>query len=110
MDIKRNFWDEKEAKGLSQELQFYNTFIEKTHIKRLKNTDLLHELLFHDELSIEKISKAFKGYSRSYRIEIIDSKDPLAQLEASKSSVKDFLKDLFDEIKDFKYQITLKFL
>ena len=27
---------------------------------------------------------------RSYKVEIIDSKDPLAQLEASKSSNEDF--------------------
>ena len=32
-----NLWDEKEAKRLFQELPFYNTFIEKPHIKRLKN-------------------------------------------------------------------------
>ena len=40
------FWDEKEAKGLSKELPFYNIFIEKPRIKHLKNTDLLHELPF----------------------------------------------------------------
>ena len=32
-----SFWHEKEAKGLFQELPFYNTFIEKPRIKRLKN-------------------------------------------------------------------------
>ena len=30
------------------------------------------------------------------------------QLEASKSSFKDLFKDLLNEIKDFKYQITVK--
>ena len=67
-----------------QELPFYNTFTKKPHIKDLKNIDLLHELSFYDELRIEKISKAFKKYARSYKIKIIYSKDPLAQLEASK--------------------------
>ena len=33
---------------------------------------------FFDELSVVEISKAFKIYGRSYRVEIIDSKDPLA--------------------------------
>ena len=51
-----------------------------------------------------------KGYAGSYKIEIIDLKDPLAQLEASKSSIKDLFKDLLDEIKGFKYQITVKVL
>ena len=82
---------------------FYNAFIEKLKIKHLKNIDLLHELPFYDKLSIEKISEAFKRYARSYKIEIVDSKDPLVQLEASKSSIKDLFKDLLDEIKGFKY-------
>ena len=50
--------------------------------------------------------KAFKRYARSYKIKIIGSKYPLSQLEASKSSIKDVL----DEIKGFKHQITVKFL
>ena len=57
---------------------------------------------------MKKKSKAFKKYTRSYKTEIIDSKDPLGQLEASKLSIKDFLKDLLNEFKDFKDQITPK--
>ena len=38
------------------------------------------------------MSKAFKGYARSHKIEIIDLNDPLAQLEGSKSSIKDLFK------------------
>ena len=49
--------------------------------------DLLHELPFCDELNIVEISQAFTRYARSYKIEIIDSKCPLVQLEASKSSI-----------------------
>ena len=69
-----------------------------------------HELPFYDELSIKQISKAFNRSARSYKIEIIDSKDPLVQLEANKSSIKDFFEDLLHEIKGFKYQITVKVL
>ena len=47
-----SFWNQKAAKGQFRELPFYNTLIEKPHIKRLKNLDLLHELPFYDELSI----------------------------------------------------------
>ena len=35
-------------------------------------------------------------------------KDPIKQLEASKSSIKDLFSDLLNETKGFKYQITLK--
>ena len=72
--------------------------MEKACIKRVKNIDLLHELPFYDELSVVEISQAFKRYTRNYKIEKIDSKDPLAQLEASKSSIEDFFKDLLDEM------------
>ena len=49
-------------------------------------------------------------YARSYKVEIIDSRHPLGQSETSKSSIKDLLKDLLDEIKGFKYQKTIKAL
>ena len=35
-------------------------------------------------------------------------KNPIKQLEASKSSIKDLLSDLLKKTKGFKYQITLK--
>ena len=41
------------------------------------------------------------------QVEIIEKKDPMKQLEASKSSIKDLLSDLLNETKGFKYQITL---
>ena len=45
-----------------------------------------------------------------YKVEIIEKKDPIVQLEASKSSIKDLFSDLLNETKDFKYQITVKVL
>ena len=46
----------------------------------------------------------------SYKVEIIERKDPINQVEGSKSSIKDFFSDLLNEAKRFKYQITLKVL
>ena len=46
----------------------------------------------------------------TYKIKLIDKKDPLSQLEASESSIKDLFNDLLDETKGFKYQITVKIL
>ena len=89
------FWNEEEVKKLFQILPFYNVLIEKPKIKHLSNLELLRELPFYDELNVVEISKAFKGYARSYKVEIIEPKGPLAQLEASKSSIKDLFKDLF---------------
>ena len=44
----------------------------------------------------------------SYKVEIVGKKDPIKQLEASKSSIKYLFSDLLNETKGFKYQITLK--
>ena len=90
---KNKFWNGKEAKKLFQVLLFYNALIEKPNIKHLLNIELLNELTFYDELSVVQISKTFKRYARSYEVEIIDSKDPLAQLEnLANQALKIFLK------------------
>ena len=104
------FWNEKEAKNIFQALPFYNILIKKTEIKKLSNIELLHELPFYDELSIIEVSKAFKRYARSYKVEIVDHEDPLVQLETTKSSIKDLLKDLLNEMKGFKHQIAVAVL
>ena len=44
----------------------------------------------------------------SYKVEIIEKKDPMKQLEASKSRIKDLFSDLLNETKGFKYQVKLK--
>ena len=91
-----------------QELLFYNKYIEKPKIKRLKNIDLLSELPFYEELNVIKTDHAFKGYAMSYKVELVEKKDPLIQLEASKSSIKDLFNNRLDETKDLKYEITIK--
>ena len=45
-----SFWNEIETKIFFKELPFYNASIEKPYI----NINELHELPFHDELSIVK--------------------------------------------------------
>ena len=42
----------------------------------------------------------------SYKVEIVDKKDLIVQLEASRSNIK----NLFNETRGFKYQITVKVL
>ena len=38
----------------------------------------------------------------SYKVELVEKKDPLIQLEANKTSAKDLFNDLLDETKGFK--------
>ena len=61
-----------------------------------------------DQLGVIKTNQAFRGYAISYKVEIIEKKDLIVQLEASKSSIKDWFNDLLNETKGFKCQITLK--
>ena len=67
-------------------------------------------LPFYEGLNVIKIDHSFKEYAMSYKVELIEKKDPLIRLEASKASIKDLFKNLLDEIKGFKYQITVKAL
>ena len=55
-----------------------------------------------------KTNHAFRGYAMNYKVELVEKKDSIKHLEASKSSIKDFFNDLLNETKGFKYQITLK--
>ena len=97
-------WDESEIFKI---LPFYNSYIERSKIKKLNNVQLLKELPFYDELNIVKNKAAFSGYGRSYKIEIVDKKDVIIQLKSSKIRIKDLFKDLLIELKGFKYQILL---
>ena len=93
-----------------KELPFFNVSIDKPKIKRLPNINLLAELPLHERLSIIKTDQAFSEYARSYKVEIVERKDLIIQLEASKLSIKNLFSNLINEIKGFKYQITVKVL
>ena len=118
-------WD---ARELFKILSFYNTFIERSDVKKLNNVELLKELTFYDdvkklnnvellkeltfydELSIVKNKTTFSGYAQSYKIEIFDKTDVVVQLKAGEIVAKKLFKDLLIELKGFKYQITLAVL
>ena len=61
-------------------------------------------------MSIIKANQACRGYAKFYKVEITEKKDPVVQLEAITSSIKDLFSDLLNEAKGFKYQITVKVL
>ena len=46
----------------------------------------------------------------SYKVEIVEKKDLIVQLEASKLTIKNLFSNLLNETKGFKYQITVKVL
>ena len=62
------------------------------------------------KLSVIKTNQAFRGYAMSYKVEIVEQKDPILQLEVSKLSTKDLFGVLLKETKGFEYQIIVKVL
>ena len=99
MAILSNIKPHSDAVDYFKELPFYNKSIKKPKVKRLKNIDRLIEL-----------PQAFSGHAASYKVGIVERKDPIVQLEASKLSIKNLFSDLLNETKGFKYQITVKVL
>ena len=84
------FKSHPDAVDYFKELPFYNKHIEKPKIKRLENIGLLSELPFYEELNIIKTDHASRGYAISYKIKLVEKKDPINQLDASKSSLAIF--------------------
>ena len=76
----------------------------------MSGINLLAELPFYKRPSVIKIDEAFSGYAISYKVEIVGKKDSIVQLEASKLSIKNLISNLMNEMKGFKYQITVKSL
>ena len=68
----------------------------------------LSELPSYEESSVTKTEHAFKGHAMSYKVELVEKKNLIKQLEESKSSIKDLFANLLNEAESFKYHITLK--
>ena len=102
MTVLKKVKSHPEVVDYFRELPFYNKHIEKPKFKRLKNIDFFSELPFYEELNVIKTNHAIRGYATSYKVEIIEKKDSIKQLEASKLSIKDLFSNLLNETKDFK--------
>ena len=86
-----------------KELPFYNKPIKKPKVKRLKNIDRLIELPFYEQLGVIKTDQAFSGYAMSYKVQIVERKDPIVQLKASKLSISNLFNYILNETNDFKH-------
>ena len=108
MAVGRKIKSHPDAAEYFKELPFYIKYIEKPKIKRLKNIHLLSELYFYKELNVIKIDHVLRRHPTIFKVELFEKKDPIRQLEAGKSSIKDFFSDPLNETKGFKHQMTLK--
>ena len=93
-----------------KELPFYNKPIKNLKVKRLKNINRLVKLPFYEQLDVIKTDQAFSDCSMLYKVQIVEKKDPIVQLQASKLSIKNLFSGLLNETNAFKYQITAEAL
>ena len=84
MTVKKKVKSHPDVEDYFKEFLFYNKHIEKPKIKRLKNIDLLSELPFYEELNVIKTNHSFRRYAMSYKVELVEKKDRIEQLEAGK--------------------------
>ena len=110
MAVSSKITPHSDAVDYFKELPFYNKPIKKPKLKCLKNIDQLAEHPFYEQLNVTKTNQAFRGYEMSYKVETIKRKDPILQLEGSRSSIINLFSDLLNEANKFKYQITGKVL
>ena len=68
---------------------FYNKHIKKPKVNRLKTLICFLNFLFMKNWTLIKTDHAFKGYAISNKVKLAGKKDPIKQLDASKSSIKD---------------------
>ena len=103
MTVSSKIKPDSDAVDYFKELPFYNNPIEKPKVKRLKNIDRLIELPFHEQLGVIKTGQAFGAYAMSYKVKIVERKDPIVQLKARKLSIKNLFSNLLNETKGFQY-------
>ena len=95
---------------ISKNFHIITNTLTNTKIKHLINIKLLSKLPFYEILKAVKTNHVFRAYAMSYKVKLVEKKDPIKHLEASKSCIKDLFNDLLLETKGFKYQITLKIM
>ena len=48
---------------------------------------MFSELPYYEELNVIKKNHAFRGYAMSYKVKLVEKRDQVSQLEASKPSI-----------------------
>ena len=81
------------SKNLLYEQPFYKQPVKKPRIKKSSNQELLRELPFYDDFNISKNERTFRGYVKTYKVELINNRN----LSDLLSVIENSIKNLFDE-------------
>ena len=96
-------------KLLSEQPSYKQPILKKKRgIEKLSNQELLRELPFYGDINISKNKKTFRGYDKTYKVEIINNTNLRDLLSVSKNSIKNLFDELLRQKKGFKYVINVK--
>ena len=109
--IKPRIKEFTNAKLLS-ELPFFEKPI-KAEIKQLSIKKLLSEQHFYkqsinDDINISRNKREFRGYDKTYKVEIISNRNLSDSSSVSKNSIKNLFDKLLREKRGLKYIISVK--
>ena len=76
----------------------------------MKNYELSRELPFYNDINILTKEGAFRGYAKTYKVEVIDNKSLSDLLSASKNTIKNLFDELLREKRGFKYVLSTKII
>ena len=77
---------------------------------RIKKDKEYRNLETTPEIKIEQMNTAHKGYTKTYRINIINNKGPLIQLQNTRTAIRNHLKNILQSMKGLKFIETLKII
>ena len=80
-------------------------FVKSDAIKKFNNAELMSKLPLYKDLNVEEIDEAFRRYAKSYKVEIVDKKDPMIQLHSSKKCIVELFGELLSEMKGFTIKL-----
>ena len=95
-------------KKLLSEQPLYKQLIKKPCIEKLSNQELLRELPFYDDINISKNERTFRGYAKTYKVEIINNRNLSDLLSVIKNSIKNLFDELLRKKCGLKYIISVK--
>ena len=104
MAVKEEIKSHPGAVDYFKELPFYNKHIEKPKTKCLKKHWFAFWTSFLWRTDCNKNKSCILRICNELQSQITWEKNPIKQLETSKSSIKDLFNDLLNEIKGLKYK------
>ena len=80
----------------------------KKQLKMMKEIKREHFKIMKPKIKIEQLAKALKGHVESFKISVINNKDPLLQLQKTRKAIEKHIIKILTSKKGLKFIETLK--